>query len=114
MFNRTDNTNFLQIWNLSFAIIHSTTIALPAWRSICVAKGLKPNLIPHDVVTRWNSTFDMMHFALRYCTAVDAITADKALKLRKYELLDDNWVIIQDLVTVLEVRHLSNLCSNVL
>jgi hypothetical protein len=83
-----------------------TTIALPAWQSVCIVKGLKPNLIPRDVVTRWNSTYDMMNFALKYCEAIDAITADKALKLRKYELLDDDWVIVQDLVAVLEVRHI--------
>lgn len=45
----------------------------------------------------------MMRFVLLYRTAIDRITADKALKLRKYELDNDEWVIVEDLVSVLEV-----------
>jgi len=93
----------LQVRQLSFAIIHSTTIALPAWRDTCYELGLKVKLIPRDVVTRWNSTYDMMRFALTYREAIDAITADKTLKLRKYELDNDDWLIVEDLVAVLEV-----------
>jgi hypothetical protein len=52
---------------------------------------LKKCLIPHDVVTRWNSTYDMMKFVLTYRVAIDKITADKGLKLRRYELDNDNW-----------------------
>jgi hypothetical protein len=88
---------------LAFAIIHSTTIALPAWRCTCSELNLKKRLIPRDVVTRWNSTYDMMRFVLAYWQAVDQITADKALKLRRYELDNDDWAIIEDLVSVLEV-----------
>lgn len=87
---------------LSFAIIHSTTIALPAWRQLCKAHELKVKLFPRDVVTRWNSTHDMMMFALEYRKPIDSITADKSLKLRKYELDNEGWCIIEQLVSVLE------------
>ena len=66
-------------------------------------KNLKPNLIPRDVATRWNSTYDMLRFALKYRAAIDSVTADKSLKLRKYELDNDEWKIVRDLVLVLEV-----------
>ena len=79
------------------------TIALPTWRRICGELDLKERLIPRDVVTQWNSTYDMMRFVLTYRAAIDKITADKALKLRRYELDNDDWVIIEDLVSVLEV-----------
>ena len=52
---------------------------------------------------RWNSTYDMMRFVLTYWQAVDQITADKALKLRRYELDNDDWAIVEDLVSILEV-----------
>jgi hypothetical protein len=93
----------MQVRQLSFAIIHSTTIALPAWRTICTQLGFKPCLIPRDVVTRWNSTYDMMQFALKYRQPIDGITANKELKLRRYELDIEDWTIIEDLVAVLEV-----------
>lgn len=47
-----------------------------------------------------------MRFVLTYRPAIDKITADKALKLRRYELDNDDWVIVEDLVSVLEVRRL--------
>lgn len=46
----------------------------------------------------------MMNFVLKYRRAIDQITADKALKLRVYELDEDDWVIVEDLVSVLEVK----------
>ena len=54
-------------------------------------------------MTCWNSTYDMLNFVLAYRVVIDKITADKGLKLRRYELDNDNWVIIEDLVSVLEV-----------
>ena len=93
-----------QVRKLAFAIIYSTTIALPAWRRACKANQLKSNLIPRDVATRWNSTYDMLRFAAKYRIVVDSITADKTLKLRKFELDNDDWTIVHDLVSVLEVR----------
>lgn len=75
---------------------------------VCTQLGFKPNLIPRDVVTRWNSTYDMMQFALKYRRPIDSITANKELKLRKYELDTNDWRIVEDLVAILEVRSLSS------
>lgn len=48
----------------------------------------------------------MMKFALKYRKPIDSITADKSLKaLRKFELDDDEWDIIAELVSVLHVSH---------
>jgi hypothetical protein len=47
----------------------------------------------------------MLAFALKYRPAIDTITADKILKLRKYELDDEDWNIVRDLVSVLEVSY---------
>jgi len=66
---------------------------------------MKEHFIPHDVVTCWNSKYDMMRFVLTYQAAIDKVTADKVLKLRRYELDHDDWIIIEDLVSILEVCH---------
>jgi len=50
----------------------------------------------------------MMQFALKYRRPIDGLTADKELKLRKYELDNEDWRIIGDLVAVLEVRSSSS------
>lgn len=79
------------------------TIALPAWHKACIANQLPIHLIPRDVKTHWNSTYNMVKMALRYRQAVNDITANKALKLRKYELDDNDWLIVGDLLHVLKV-----------
>ena len=44
----------------------------------------------------------MMDFVLKYRQAIDQVTGDKTLKLRRYELDNEDWVIIEDLVSILE------------
>lgn len=45
----------------------------------------------------------MLKMAFDYRLAIDNITGNKNLKLRKYELDDDDWEIISDLIRVLKV-----------
>jgi hypothetical protein len=89
--------------NLAFAIIHSSTLSLPAWKRCCKRLKIRARLIPRDVITRWNSTYDMLLFCLKYKEPIDAITADKVVKLRRYELDPNDWIIVEDLVSVLKV-----------
>ena len=44
----------------------------------------------------------MLCFVLTYRKAVNQVTADKDLKLRKYELDNNGWAIVGDLISVLE------------
>jgi len=54
-------------------------------------------MMPQDVSTRWNSTFDMLEFAIRYCIAIDAMTAVCHFDLHKYELIPIEWAIAMEL-----------------
>jgi dipeptidase len=56
----------------------------------------------------------MLKFALEYRVPIDAITAVKDLKIRHFELDDEDWIIIQDLVNVLEVGLSSFVVSSLL
>ena len=95
-----------QLRSLAFAIVHSTTKALPAWHEACKTHDLSSRLVPRDVKTRWNSTYDMISIALQYWLVLDEITANKALKMRKYELDNDDWAILKDVARVLKVSQL--------
>ncbi|KAJ7483740.1 hypothetical protein B0H11DRAFT_1647285, partial [Mycena galericulata] len=92
-----------QIRRLAFAVIHSSTLLLPMWRRLCVGEGLKARVIPRDVATRWNSTFDMLKVAIEYRTIVDLMVSDKKTGLRKFELDDLEWLALKDLLRVLKV-----------
>jgi len=95
--------SIMKIRKLSFAIVHSTTITLPAWCAACVTHGRRVHLIPHDVKTRWNSTYDMLTVAFDYRLVIDNVTGNKTLKLRQYELDDGDWEVVKDLLRVLKV-----------
>ena len=45
----------------------------------------------------------MLNVAMEYRKVVDDITANKSVKLRQYELDDEGWDIIADLLRVLKV-----------
>jgi hypothetical protein len=68
-------------------------------------------MMPCDVATCWNSTFDMLKFAIGYRAAIDAITSNRDINLRKYELEDDEWVIAVNLRDTLKVCTIL-LCLN--
>ena len=59
--------------------------------------------MPRDVKTRWNSTLDMLDFAVQYIPAIDTITGDHDMKLRQYELSKDDWDMARQLRDVLKV-----------
>jgi len=46
----------------------------------------------------------MMCFAIKYRKPIDFVTADRGLKLRKFELDEEEWGLVKDLVDVLKVR----------
>ena len=59
--------------------------------------------MPRDVTTRWNSTYDMVEFAIEYRAAIDSMTAARDLDLRKYELIPEEWKIALELRDMLKV-----------
>jgi hypothetical protein len=75
--------------------------------------------MPRDVSTRWNSTFDMLEYAIEHREAIDIVTQRRDLGLRKFELIDDEWMIVEQLRDVLKVRsnqvrmHPANNTNNV-
>lgn len=44
----------------------------------------------------------MLVVAVQYKVVVNAVTADRNLPLRKYELSDSDWMIVEDMVYTLE------------
>jgi hypothetical protein len=58
--------------------------------------------MPCDVSTHWNSTFNMLEFAVDYHAAIDAITSSHDLNLHKHELADNEWAIAVNLHDILK------------
>jgi hypothetical protein len=81
----------------------STTIILPQWFMTLEELLLHQRMMPRDVTTRWNSTFDMLDFAVEYREALDSITGNQKMKLRQYELTEEDWEITTQLRDVLKV-----------
>ena len=70
-------------------------------------------------MTHWNSTYDMLHFALEYQPAIQMLTGNRCHKLQAYELSKREWTIASQLCDVLKVHthhnsvdcFVSTLCS---
>jgi hypothetical protein len=88
-------------------MVHSTTILLPMWFKTLERLKLPSRKMPRDVATRWNSTFDMLEFAVTHQDAIDEITGDKSSGLRQFELSNDEWIIAGQLRNVLWVCFLA-------
>ena len=94
---------FTQLRKTTFAIKHSSTIILPQWWTMLQDCGLHPQMMPRDVLTRWNSTYNMLKFVVEYQEALDAITGDQTMKLRQYELDEEDCEIATKLRDSLKV-----------
>lgn len=62
--------------------------------------------MPRDVRTRWNSTYQMLSFAVEYREAVDSLTSDRTMGLRQMELDEEEWKIAGQLCEILKVSHI--------
>ncbi|KAF9001301.1 hypothetical protein BDQ17DRAFT_1167082, partial [Cyathus striatus] len=49
-----------------FILMFSTTKLLPTWKNCLQELNLPVRIIPHDVCTQWNSTYDLLSFLLEY------------------------------------------------
>ncbi len=92
-----------QIRTIAYKITFSSTILLPAWHDIVVSLELPRRVLPRDVRTRWNSTFQMLDVALKYREAIDKITSSKKYDLRDLELDEEEWTMAAELLKVLKV-----------
>ena len=95
-----------KLWALTNTIKNLTTIILPQWLEKLDDLGLKVLMMPWDVSTRWNSTFDMLNFTLDYCVAINRITSNQDLNLHN-ELEEDEWAVAERLCDTLEACDLS-------
>jgi len=70
------------------------------------SKGKKPlskRMMPRDVATRWNYTYEMLNFAYTYRDAYNELSSNCDMKMRKYEIEDHEWEIVKQLAEVLKV-----------
>ena len=95
-----------QLRKLAYAIKNSSTLTLPEWFRILDDLSLDTRMIPRDVHTCWNATYDMLDFSYDYKEAINQITDRRKMKLRDYEIEPHEWDTIRQLRDILGVRPL--------
>ncbi|KAF9003858.1 hypothetical protein BDQ17DRAFT_1183093, partial [Cyathus striatus] len=61
---------------LAYKTVFLTTKLLPAWNSCLTDLNLPFKIIPHDVRTQWNLTYDLLTFLLEHKEAYIWFTGD--------------------------------------
>jgi hypothetical protein len=92
-----------QICKLSFKIINSSTILLLSWKRLLLELEMAEKLLPRDVTTRWNSTYNMLDATLKLKPAVKTFTEQAENGVHDYELGKAEWAILEQLQDVLKV-----------
>ena len=59
--------------------------------------------MPRDVTTCWNLTFDLLEYALKHRKAINLVTQQRELGLRKFEMTDHEWMVVEQLHSILNV-----------
>jgi len=95
-------SNTVQLCALANAIKNSSTIILPQWLAKLEELGLHVRMMPPDISTHWNSTFDLLNFTIDYRAAIDTVTSNCDFNLRKHELADEEWAIAVNLCDTLK------------
>ena len=75
-----------QLRKIASSTLHLTTKRLPHWFDILKRLKLDKKTLPRDVRTQWNSTFKMLNSANEYRVAIDSLTSNRAMGMRKCEL----------------------------
>jgi hypothetical protein len=76
---------------------------LVVWKALLKRLGLRIQIMPQDVKTCWNSTYDMLQFALKHRKALKEFTSDLSNELQRFELDEIEWEITEELANVLKV-----------
>lgn len=58
----------------------------------------------------WNSTYDMLEFALHYCATLDTMTDDRDMKLHQFELSKKDWDMAAELCKALRISFTFPCC----
>jgi hypothetical protein len=82
-------------------------LLLPAWKTCLENANLAIRLMPCDVATRWNSTYDMLTFAVEHRKQIGELTSDISNNLRSYELMREEWKMAEELRDTLKVSYAS-------
>lgn len=64
----------------------SSGLLIAAWKKVVSDCDLPAKILPRDVKTRWNSTYDMIITALQYRRAYREFTTDEPNGLQKFVL----------------------------
>jgi hypothetical protein len=94
----------IKLQKLAFNLKNSPTILLPVWYKTLATHHYTPRMMPYDVTTCWNSTFDMLESAVDYHVAINTMTAAHDFGLHQYKLLPAEWKVACKLWDILKVR----------
>ncbi|KAM5539814.1 hypothetical protein V8D89_006627 [Ganoderma adspersum] len=94
----------VKICKFSFKIINLSTKLLPTWHTITADLKLPNYLLPRDVRTHWNLTYNMILESIVFCLVINKMTdEEKEHSLGAFRLKKKEWKLLEQLCEVLKV-----------
>ena len=63
-------------------------------------------MMPRDMTIQWNLTYNMLVVGNEYSEAIDVITGDRNMNLRKFKMSKEEWTVAEQLQEVLKVSSI--------
>ncbi|KAE9385640.1 hypothetical protein BT96DRAFT_840447, partial [Gymnopus androsaceus JB14] len=88
---------------ISFKIINSPAVLLPRWRETMASTEFKDRVLPCDIATRWNSTYNMLCAFIEMKTVIVQFLDCASNGLVDYTLSEEEWEAANDITKALKV-----------
>lgn len=97
--------SMMQLRKIAIAIKKSPTGLGRKWAAVLTEFKLPYRKMPRDVATRWNSTYDMLVFAVDHSGPIQRLVVDINNKLTDLQLSEEEWGYAKELRDALKVRY---------
>ncbi|KAE9396505.1 hypothetical protein BT96DRAFT_780829, partial [Gymnopus androsaceus JB14] len=88
---------------ISFKIINSPTLLLPRWHELTAGTAFENRILPHNIATQWNSTYDMLKSFSEMKDLANKFLDSTSNGLAAYILSNEEWEAVDGLIFVLKI-----------
>jgi hypothetical protein len=101
---------YIEAFRVAISFLNSSNQRIAAYKSYCIAMGIRPRKFGLDIDVRWNSTYLMLKHLVSYRSTFFIFTDTHHKSAMGQTLLtDDHWYVAEKILSFLELFYESTL-----